>query len=85
MPDVLQTTAVMMPPARRAKGAASLAPIGGAEPSEAILQGFMGVSASHLELAFTTIDERAGGLEPYLAALGADAARLERLRAKLLA
>ena len=84
MEEFLRTNMVMMTPARRAKVAASLMPLTGGEPSEAILQGFLGVSAPHLELAFAAIEERAGGLAPYLAELGAGEARLSRLRDRLL-
>ena len=85
MADFLETNRVMMTEPRRRTVAATLAPIVGAEPSEAVLQGFMGVTAGHLDAAFAAIDARAGGLEPYLATLGVDAARLGRLHAKLLA
>ena len=84
MADFLATNAVMMTPARQRTVAASLAPIVGGPPSEAILRGFMGVSAGHLEIAFAAIDEQAGGLHAYLARIGVDAARRDRLRAGLL-
>ncbi len=82
--DFVETNRVMMNRARRERVAAILRPLVGREPSEAILVGFMGVSAGHLDLAFAAIDERAGGLERYLATLDVDARRLERLRGKLL-
>ena len=85
MQDFLQTNAVMMTGDRRRRVSATLAPIVGGEPSEAILQGFMGVTAGHLDAAFHAIDAEAGGLEPYLATLGVGPGRLGRLRAKLLA
>ena len=85
MADFLQTNTVMMTEPRRRRVSATLAPIVGGEPSEATLRGFMGVTAGHLQIAFSAIDARAGGLAPYLVALGADEARLSRLRAKLLA
>ena len=85
MADFLETNAMMMTEPRRHTVAATLAPIVGGEPSDAVLQGFMGVTAGHLDAAFTAIDAHAGGLEPYLAMLGADAGRLGRLRARLLA
>ena len=44
----------------------------------------MGVTAHHLDNAFAAIDARAGGLEAYLASLGAGDARLSRLCGKLL-
>ncbi len=84
MADFLQTNTVMMTAPRRRRVAATLAPIVGAEPSDAILRGFMGVTASHLEIAFAAVDARMGGLTPYLAALGVDEARLSRLRSTLL-
>ena len=84
MADFLLTNALMTEPRRR-RVAAALAPIAGGEPSEAVLRGFMGVSAGHLDLAFAAIEAQAGGLAAYLAALGADAARLSRLRSRLLA
>ena len=85
MADYLATNAAMMTPARRARVGAALTPMIGREPSEAILLGFMGVSARHLDLAFEAIAEADGGLDGYLAALGVDPARLDRLRARLLA
>ena len=84
MADFLETNVVMITEARRRRAAATLAPIVGGEPSKAVLQGFMGVTAHHLDIAFAAIDARAGGLEPYLASLGAGDARLSRLRGKLL-
>ena len=84
MADFLETNAAMMTEPRRLRVAATLAPIVGGEPSEAVLRGFMGVTASHLDLAFAAIEARSGGLAPYLAMLGVDAPRLARLRARLL-
>ncbi len=84
MTDFLKTNAVMMTEARRRRVAAQLAPIVGGDPSEAILRGFMGVSAHHLDIAFAALGTRAGGLEPYLASLGVGETRLSRLRGKLL-
>ena len=78
-------TNAMMTPERRRRVGASLQPIIGRAPSEAILRGFMGVTAAHLELAFAAIDAAAGSLAAYLAGLGVDAARLQRLRRRLLA
>ena len=83
--DYLATNRTMMTAPRRARTAAALGGMIGREPSEAILTGFMGVSDRHLDLAFAAIEEEAGGLDAYLAALGVDAARLERIRARLLA
>ena len=85
MADFLETNRVMMTEPRRRRAAAALAPIARGEPSEAVLQGFLGVNARHLEAAFTALDARCGGLEPYLTKLGVDAARLDRLRARLVA
>jgi protein tyrosine/serine phosphatase len=85
MDEFLRTNAVMMTPERRAKVAASLTSLIGNAPSEAILRGFMGVSAAHLDLAFAAIGVQAGGLADYLAQLGVDDARVDRLRTKLLA
>ncbi len=85
MDDFLQTNAVMMTEARRVRVSASLSPIIGRPPSEAILRGFMGVTAAHLDASFAAIDAERSGLEPYLAILGVDTARLARLRAKLVA
>ena len=59
--DFLQTNTVMMTGPRRRRTAATLAPIVGGEPSEAILRGFMGVTASHLQIAFEAIDARGAG------------------------
>ena len=83
--DFLETNRVMMTEPRRRRVAATLAPIVGGEPSEAILRGFMGVSPGHLDAAFAAIDARCGGPAPYLASLGVDDGRLGRLRAKLVA
>ncbi len=83
--DFLETNAMMMTEPRRRRVAATLTPIVGGEPSEAVLRGFMGVSADHLDLAFAAMDARGGGLKPYLASIGVDAPRLRRLRSKLLA
>ncbi len=85
MADFLTTNAVTMTDARRRRVAATLAPLVGGEPSESVLRGFMGVTASHLDLAFAAIEARSGGVEPYLAWLGVDGRRLSRVRAKLLA
>ena len=85
MDEFVRTNAAMMTPARRAKVAASLTPLTGGPPSEAILRGFMGVSAAHLDLAFAAMEAQAGGLTAYLGQLGVDDARLDRLRARLLA
>ncbi len=82
--DFLQTNTAMMTPERRRRVSASLQPIIGQPPSEAILLGFMGVSATHLDIAFDAINAEAGSLHAYLATLGVDAARLQRLRARLL-
>ena len=84
MADFLETNAAMMTEPRRRRIAATLAPIVGGEPSEAVLRGFMGVTASHLDLAFAAIEARSGGLASYLATLGVDEPRLARLRAGLL-
>ncbi len=62
-----------------------LACTAGQPPSEAILLGFMGVSAAHLAIAFAAIDTEAGSLEAYLTTLGVDAGLRQRLRARLLA
>ena len=70
MADFLETNRVMMTGPRRRKVAAALAPIVGAEPSEAVLRGVMGVTAAHLDAAFAAMDSRAGGLAPYLMTLG---------------
>lgn len=83
--DFMQTNAAMMTPERRRRVAASLQPIIGQAPSEAILLGFMGVTAAHLDIALAAIDTQAGSLGAYLATLGVDAARLQRLRRRLLA
>ena len=83
--DFMQTNATMMTPERRRRVSASLQPIIGQPPSEAILLGFMGVTVAHLDVALTAIDTEAGSLDAYLATLGADAARRQRLRARLLA
>ncbi len=83
--DFMQTNATMMTPERRRRVGASLQPIIGQAPSEAILLGFMGVTAAHLDIAFAAIDSEAGSLDAYLATLGVDAARRQRLRARLLA
>ena len=82
--DFLETNRVMLTDDRKAKVAATLAPLVGGPPSEAVLRAFLGVSAHHLDLAFAAIDAREGGLESYLTRLGATAARLERLRTRLL-
>ena len=82
MADFMATNA-MMTPARRDQVGASLQPIIGRAPSEAILRGFMGVSAGHLELAFAAIEQEVG-LGGYLAGLGVDAGRRERIRRNLL-
>ena len=84
MDDYLLTNRATMTPARRARVSAALTPMIGREPSEAILLGFMGVSARHLDLAFGAIATETGGLDGYLAGLGAGTPRLERLRARLL-
>ncbi len=83
--DYLLTNQVMMTPERIERVAASLRPVIGEAPSEAVLRGVMGVSAAHLDLAFAAIEARAGGIGPYLAAIGVDALRLQRLRDKFLA
>ena len=85
MADFLETNRMMMTEPRRRRAAATLAPIVGGEPSDAVLRGFMGVSAGHLEAAFAALDARSGGLVPYLAMLDVDAARLARIRDKLVA
>lgn len=83
--DFIQTNVTMMTPERRHRVSASLQPIIGRPPSEAILLGFMGVTAAHLDIAFSAIDTEAGSLDAYLATLGVDAARRQRLRDRLLA
>ena len=83
MADFLETNPVMMTDARRARTASNLQAILGRAPSPAILQGFLGVTAGHLEAAFEAIEGR-GGLERYLETLGAGPERLGRLRARLL-
>ena len=83
--DFLRTNAVMMTPERRSRVAASLRPIIGEAPSEAVLTATIGVTAAHLDLAFAAIGERAGSLDAYFRTLGADAARLRRIRGHLLA
>lgn len=84
MDDYLATNRAMLTPERRARVAAALAPLIGGEPSEAVLLGFMGVSARHLDLAFSAI-ETEGGLDAYLAGLGVGRDQLMQLRERLLA
>ncbi len=85
MADFLRTNEVMLTATNRMRTVAALTPIIGRPPSEAILRGFLGVRSTHLDLAFAAIDARPGGLEGYLAALGVDPPRLERLCGRLLA
>ncbi|WP_174299300.1 tyrosine-protein phosphatase [Caulobacter sp. S45] len=85
MADFLATNTAMMTGPRREQVSATLAPILGGEPSAAILQGFMGVTGGHLDVALASLDIRTGGLEPYLASLGVGQDRLSRLCARLLA
>ena len=83
--DFMRTNAMMMTPERRRRVTASLQPIIGEAPSEAILTATMGVTAAHLDVAFDAIRSRTGSLEAYFGTLGADPARLGRIRAHLLA
>ena len=73
-----------MTEARLAAAATRLEASVGRRPTPAILRGFLGVSANHLDAAFESIDREAGGLDAYLERIGVDAARLARIRARLL-
>ena len=84
MEDFLETNRVMMTPARVAAAAVRLKATSGRDPTPAILQGFMGVSANHMEAAFAALDARAGGQDGYLEWIGVDLARRDRIRARLL-
>jgi protein-tyrosine phosphatase len=81
--DYLATNQVMLTPQRRARVRAALTSMIGQEPGEAILLGFMGVSARHLDMALAAIAAE-GGLAAYLSGLGVDADRLERIRSRLI-
>lgn len=71
-------------PARMADTRSALMSLTGREPSEAMLRGYLGVHAQHLEAAFREIDRRCGGLDAYLQGLGVDRERQDRVRARIV-
>lgn len=84
MDDYLQTNAACLTPARVARAEAELAALTGRPASAAMIEGFLGVQPRRIQAAFAAIG-RQGGLSSYLARLGLDPPRLERLRARLAA
>lgn len=57
----------------------------GRRPSEEAVRAFLGVKADYLDAAFAAIDDRRGGVDAYLDAIGVDAARRDQVRARLAA
>ena len=82
--DYARTNASMMTPSRLAVFRPFLRDLLGVEPSDAIVRATVGVDPHHLDIAFDAI-EAAGGIDAYLVAIGADAMRLERIRARAIA
>jgi protein tyrosine/serine phosphatase len=82
--DYLATNAAMMTPPKLARARTELIALTGADPSQVVLKGFLGVDSRHLQAAFAEIDQRSGGLEPFLFELGLDRPSLDRLRRNLI-
>ncbi|MFN3520922.1 MAG: tyrosine-protein phosphatase [Phenylobacterium sp.] len=57
----------------------------GRRPSETAVRAFLGVQPEYLDAAFAAIEERCGGIDPYLDEIGVDAAARDRVRARLAA
>ncbi|MFC0204807.1 tyrosine-protein phosphatase [Novosphingobium soli] len=84
MADYLMTNDAGDPEARIASGAATIRAMTG-PLEDAVLRVLMGVEPAYLDSAWTAIEERHGDVDSYLEqALGADAARRDRLRAALV-
>lgn len=81
--DYLATNA-QVSPERLAEGRRALAGLIGQDPSEAVLRGYLGVEARHLDAAFQELDRVCGGLDAYLQGLGVDAEAQDRVRRRMV-